>query len=182
MFKRRGRFARRKLGQALVPAGPSGLPSIFLGEMPRPERKLPPVYLCETDPDGASCRLKWMASTCLAGLVGVCLIGVAIYASLNMGDGSGMVSSIKRASLAALQPIRTATLAKLGQSAGGQKEDRIQMTAGDAFVSPSRLVRAMRPLVVRVGSATGLLPRLASRLVTRKKPLPLTVLGPSKPA
>jgi murein DD-endopeptidase MepM/ murein hydrolase activator NlpD len=129
LFKRRGRFARRKLGQALVPAGPSGLPSIFLGELPRPERKLPPVYLCESGPDGASCRLKWMASTCLAGLVGVCLIGVAICASLNMSDGSGMVSSIKRASLAALQPIGSATLAKDGQSAGGQKEDRIQMTA-----------------------------------------------------
>ena len=129
MFNRRGRFARRKLGQALVPAAASGLPSIFLGEMPRLERKLPPVYLCESGPDGASCRLKWLASTCVAGMVGVCLIGVAIYASLNMGDGSGMVSSIKRASLAALQPMRTATLAKDGQSATGQKEDRIQMTA-----------------------------------------------------
>lgn len=112
-----------------MPAAASGLPSIFLGEMPKPERKLPPVYLCESGPDGTGCRLKWMASTCLAGLVGVCLIGVAIYASLNMSDGSGMVSSIKRASLAALQPIRTATLAKDGQSATGQKEDRIQMTA-----------------------------------------------------
>ena len=97
--------------------------------MPRPERKLPPVYLCKSGPDGASCRLKWLASTCLAGMVGVCLIGVAIYASLNMGDGSGMVTSIKRASLAALQPMRSATLAKDGQSANGQKEDRIQMTA-----------------------------------------------------
>ncbi|MBK5199498.1 MAG: hypothetical protein JJE37_14665, partial [Methyloceanibacter sp.] len=97
--------------------------------MPRPERKLPPVYLCETGADGASCRLKWLASTCLAGMVGVCLIGVAIYASMNMADGSGMMSSIKRASLAALQPIRTATLANDGQSPNGQKEDRIQMTA-----------------------------------------------------
>jgi murein DD-endopeptidase MepM/ murein hydrolase activator NlpD len=129
LFRSRGRFARRKLGQALVPVAASGLPSIFLGELPKPERKLPPVYLCESGPDGASCRLKWMASTCLAGLVGVCLIGVAIYASLNMSDGSGMMSSIKRASLAALQPIRSATLAKDGQSASGQKEDRIQMTS-----------------------------------------------------
>jgi murein DD-endopeptidase MepM/ murein hydrolase activator NlpD len=129
LFRSRGRFARRKLGQALVPVAASGLPSIFLGEIPKTERKLPPVYLCETGPDGASCRLKWLASTCLAGMVGVCLIGVAIYASLNMGDGSGMVSSIKRASLAALQPMRSATLAKDGQSANGQKEDRIQMTA-----------------------------------------------------
>ena len=112
-----------------MPVAASGLPSIFLGEMPRPERKLPPVYLCESGPDGASCRLKWLASTCVAGMVGVCLIGAAIYASLNMGDGSGMMSSIKRASLAALQPMRSATLAKDGQSATGQKEDRIQMTA-----------------------------------------------------
>ena len=72
---------------------------------------MPAVYLCETGPEGASGRLKWLASTCLAGVVGVCLIGVAIYASLNMGDGSGMVSSFKRASLAALQPMRTATRA-----------------------------------------------------------------------
>ena len=111
-----------------MPAAASGLPSIFLGEMPKAERKLPPVYLCETGPDGASCRIKWLASTCLAGIVGVCLIGVAIYASLNMADGSGMVSSIKRASLAALEPMRTATLAKSWQSAGGQKEDRIHLT------------------------------------------------------
>lgn len=97
--------------------------------MPKAERQLPPVYLCESGPDGASCRLKWLASTCLAGMVGVCLIGVAIYASLNMGDGSGMVSSIRRASLAALQPMRSASLVKDGQSANGQKEDRIQMTA-----------------------------------------------------
>jgi murein DD-endopeptidase MepM/ murein hydrolase activator NlpD len=112
-----------------VPAKPRGLPSIFLGETPKSERKLPPVYLCETGLDGASCRLKWLASTCLAGMVGICLIGVAIYASMNMADGSGMVSSIKRASLAALQPIGTARLAHDGQSPSGQKEDRIEMTS-----------------------------------------------------
>jgi len=112
-----------------VPAAPRGLPTIFLGETPKTERELPPVYLCETSHDGAGSRLKWMASTCLAGMVGVCLIGVAIYASMNMSDGSGMVSSIKRASLAALQPIRSARLAHDAQSPSGQKEDRIQMTS-----------------------------------------------------
>ncbi len=112
-----------------MPAAPRGLPTIFLGETSKFERDLPPVYLCENSHDGASSRLKWMASTCLAGMVGVCLIGVAIYASMNMADGSGMVSSIKRASLAALQPIRSARLAHDAQSASGQKEDRIQMTS-----------------------------------------------------
>jgi murein DD-endopeptidase MepM/ murein hydrolase activator NlpD len=129
LFERRGRFARRKQGQALVPVKARGLPSIFLGETPKSERELPPVYLCETGPDGASCRLKWLASTCLAGMVGVCLIGIAIYASMNMADGSGMVSSIKRASLAALQPVRGATLAQDGQSPTGQKGDRIETTS-----------------------------------------------------
>lgn len=62
-------------------------------------------------------------------MVGVCLIGVSIYASMNMSDGSGMVNSIKRASLAALQPIRGARLAQDAQSAGGQKEDRIEATS-----------------------------------------------------
>ena len=70
-----------------------------------------------------------MASTCLAGMVGVCLIGVSIYASMNMEDGSGMVNSIKRASLAALQPIRGARLAQDAQSASGQKADLIQTTS-----------------------------------------------------
>lgn len=62
-------------------------------------------------------------------MVGVCLIGGAIYASMNMEDGSGMVNSIKRASLAALQPIRGARLAQDAQSASGQKQDRIEMTS-----------------------------------------------------
>ncbi len=112
-----------------MPVKASGLPSIFLGELSKAERKPLPVYLCEHGPDGENCRLKWLASTCVAGMVGVCLIGVAIYASMNMDDGSGMMSSIRRASLAALQPIRGARLADNGQSPAGQKEDRIAMTA-----------------------------------------------------
>ena len=115
-----------------MPAAPRGLPTIFLGETPKAERELPPVYLCETSHDGAGNRLKWMASTCLAGMVGVCLIGVAIYASMNMSDGSGMMNSIKRASLAALQPIRGARLAHDAQSASGEKEDLIQ-TSSEGF-------------------------------------------------
>ena len=128
-MKRRGRIARRKLGQALVPVEARGLPAIYLGQAPKTERKLPPVYLCEHGAEGAGCRIKWLASTCLAGMVGLCLIGVAVYASMNMGDGSGMMNSIKRASLAALQPIRSVKFAHDKQSPTASKEDRIQMTA-----------------------------------------------------
>jgi murein DD-endopeptidase MepM/ murein hydrolase activator NlpD len=62
-------------------------------------------------------------------MVGVCLIGFAVYASMNMSDGNGMVSSIKQASLAALKPMRSATLARDGQSATVDKADRIQLPA-----------------------------------------------------
>ena len=62
-------------------------------------------------------------------MVGVCLIGFAVYASMSMSDGKGMVSSIKQASLAALKPMRSATLARDGQSATVEKGDRIQLTA-----------------------------------------------------
>jgi 2-polyprenyl-6-methoxyphenol hydroxylase-like FAD-dependent oxidoreductase len=63
-----------------------------------------------------------------------------------------------------------------------RKLHRIQMAAGDNFVSQNPLTRWVQPWLVRFGSATGLLPRFAARLVTRRKPLPLTVLGPSNPA
>ena len=127
MFLRGGRFARRKPGQALVPNEAGRLPTIYLGET-KPTRKRPPVYLCEAGQDGAGHRLKWLASTCLAGMVGVCLIGLAVYASMNMSDGKGMVSSIKQASLAALKPMQSATLARDGQAATVEKGDRIQLT------------------------------------------------------
>ncbi len=129
MFLRRGALARRKPGQALVPAGGGRLPTIYLAETSKPKRELPPVYLCEAGQDGESCRIKWFASTCLAGIVGVCLIGIAVYASMNMSDGKGMMSSIKRASVAALRPMQSATLARDGQAATVEKEDRIQLTS-----------------------------------------------------
>ncbi len=128
LFQRRSQTARR-IGRALVPIAGRGLPAIYLSPTKETSRSVPAVYLCEAGAEGAGCRLKWLASTCLAGMVGVGLIGIAIYASLNMGDGSGMMSSIRRASLAALQPVRSATRAHDGQNASGQKEDRIQVTA-----------------------------------------------------
>jgi murein DD-endopeptidase MepM/ murein hydrolase activator NlpD len=129
LFLRRGALTRRKPGQALVPAGGGRLPTIYLAETSKPKRELPPVYLCEAGQDGESCRIKWLASTCLAGIVGICLIGISVYASMNMSDGKGMMSSIKRASVAALKPMGSATLARDGQMATVEKEDRIQLTA-----------------------------------------------------
>jgi murein DD-endopeptidase MepM/ murein hydrolase activator NlpD len=129
LFLRRGRTARRKPGQALVVTEGARLPTIYLGET-KAKRELPPVYLCEAGQEEAGHRLKWLASTCLAGMVGVCVIGLVVYASMNLSDGKGMVSSIKQASLAAMKPMRTATLANDGQAPTAvEKGDRIQLSA-----------------------------------------------------
>lgn len=77
----------------------------------------------------ARTRLKWFASTCLAAIVGVGVIGSSIYGSMNLGDGTGVVSSIKHASLDALRPVRKAHSIARFQSVAGQKEDRIPTTS-----------------------------------------------------
>ncbi len=102
----------------------------FLARSPKPSAKLPPVYLCETGPDGASCRLKWLASTCLAGMVGVCLIGVAVYASMNMSRRlrHGELDQAGEPRRASADPQRHDS-PETGRAPSGQKEDRIQMTA-----------------------------------------------------
>lgn len=76
----------------------------------------------------ASTRLKWLASTCLAAVVGVGVIGVSIYGSMNLEDGTGMVSSIKHASLDAMKPVRKALSIASFQAVDGQKADRIPTT------------------------------------------------------
>jgi 2-polyprenyl-6-methoxyphenol hydroxylase-like FAD-dependent oxidoreductase len=58
---------------------------------------------------------------------------------------------------------------------------RIQRIAGDNFISQHWLLGLLRPLAVRVGSATRLLPRLASRMVTRREPLPISMFEKPEP-
>ncbi|ODA67355.1 hypothetical protein A7A08_01381 [Methyloligella halotolerans] len=119
----------RKAG-ALIKSEPRGLPQIYLAQHKQTPRSLPEVYLNDHENHGITGRLKWMASTCLAGTVGLCLIGIAVYASMSMEDGSGMMDSIKRASLAALRPMETASIAHdSDQSPTALKGDRIETTS-----------------------------------------------------
>jgi murein DD-endopeptidase MepM/ murein hydrolase activator NlpD len=76
----------------------------------------------------AATRLKWLASTCLAAIVGVGVIGISIYGSMNLDDGTGVVSSIKHASLNAMKPVRKALSIASSQAVAGQKSDRIPTT------------------------------------------------------
>lgn len=127
MRKSRRRLAGRQKTNALVPVfGKRALPQIYLQET---KASVPAVFLPESGDSGAGARLKWLFSTCLAGIVGVGVIGVSVYASMNVDDGSGVVSSIRRASLAAMQPIQLTRAVREDQTVAGEKTDRIQATS-----------------------------------------------------
>jgi len=124
---RRRHFADVKRERALAPAfGRRALPEIQLGRAAAQD--VPRIYLSEPSHNSMAARLKWLASTCLAGFVGVGLIGVALYASLDMDDGSGMVNSIKRASLAAMKPVAGLQIVSDEQSLARGKGGRLQAT------------------------------------------------------
>ncbi|MGI9384363.1 MAG: peptidoglycan DD-metalloendopeptidase family protein [Methyloligellaceae bacterium] len=113
--------------RALVPTtNKAALPQIYLSDS---KTALADVYRSDPGDSGAGARLKWLASTCLAGVFGVGVIGITLYASMEVDDGSGVVSSIKRASLAAMAPVRLSRAATEKQTVAGQKSDRIQTTA-----------------------------------------------------
>jgi murein DD-endopeptidase MepM/ murein hydrolase activator NlpD len=121
----RRRKEGRQQGRALVPFGNRTLPQIYLSS---PGRDTSAVLLPEPGDSRAATRLKWLASTCLAAVVGVGVIGVSIYGSMNVEDGTGIVSSIKHASLNAMKPVQKAlSVAKL-RAVAGQKGDRIPTT------------------------------------------------------
>lgn len=124
MIKRRRRIAGRTKATALVPVfGKKALPQIYLQET---NKTVPAVFLPESGDSGVGARFKWLMSTCLAGVVGVGVIGVSVYASMDVDDGTGVVASIKRASLAAMQPEWRTRKARDDQMVKGQKSDRIQ--------------------------------------------------------
>ncbi len=126
MIKRRHRHAGRRKANALVPVfGKKALPQIYLQDT-KVTRSA--VFLPESGDSGASNRFKWLVSTCLAAFVGVGVIGVTVYASMNVDDNTGVVSAIRRASLAAMQPEQRTREVKKDQKVTGQKTDRFQAT------------------------------------------------------
>ena len=77
----------------------------------------------------ASARFKWLVSTIIAGSVGVISLGVALYGAMNVEDGSGMVESLKKASVAALKPFRPKTMDDKQLSSSFGKTDRLPATS-----------------------------------------------------
>ncbi len=104
--------------------GTSNLPQVY---RPAGKGKLPALYLGDGNARRLISRLKWLISTCIVGAAGLVTIGIAMYASTDIEDGSGMMASIRRAGLAAMKP-KVDNIILQTAARPGQKTDKIQMT------------------------------------------------------
>jgi murein DD-endopeptidase MepM/ murein hydrolase activator NlpD len=103
----------RNLPQVYVPAG---------------KGMLPELYLRDANAKRLISRLKWFISTCIVGAAGLCIIGIAMYTSINMEDGSGVLGSFRKAGLDALKPKTAGNLVEDKAALPGQKTDKITVT------------------------------------------------------
>ncbi|MBX2804980.1 MAG: peptidoglycan DD-metalloendopeptidase family protein [Hyphomicrobiales bacterium] len=108
------------------PAARGQVPQLY---KPFGKGRLPELYLRDAKARRLISRLKWFISTCIVGTSGVAIIGIAIYASTGIEDGSGVVGSLRSATLATLKPREAGNLIEDSVAALGQKTDRIKTTS-----------------------------------------------------
>lgn len=101
------------------------LPQVYV---PAGTGRLPELYLRDAKARRLISRLKWFISTCIVGAAGLCIIGIAMYASTDMEDGSGMVGSLRSATLATLKPKATGNLIEEKVALPGEKTNKIETT------------------------------------------------------
>ncbi len=130
MIKRRRHGGHGKPVNALVPASrANSLPQVYLTGA---SALKPEIFLSETgggSGGSVGSRVKWMISTVIAGAVGVGAIGMVVYASMNVEDGSGVVTSMTRAGLNALKPLPMKIISSARLRVASRKTDRIETTS-----------------------------------------------------
>jgi murein DD-endopeptidase MepM/ murein hydrolase activator NlpD len=111
----RNALVRTGTGRALVGA-------------PRPQ-PVHEIFLSETG-GRLALRLKWALSTLIAGVVGLGIIGVVIFASTNVDDrGGGILPSFRHAVSNAMKPRGHGRMKVEMASAPSQKTDRIKISS-----------------------------------------------------
>jgi murein DD-endopeptidase MepM/ murein hydrolase activator NlpD len=108
----------------VVRHGARNLPQIYI---PGGKGNLPELYLREAGARRLISSLKWFISTCIVGAAGLCVIGVAMYASTDINGGGGIVESLKRAGMEALKPKGAGNLIEDRPARTGEKTDKIKL-------------------------------------------------------
>ena len=125
MLDRNSYFSGHDRRAIVRSSGTRNLPQVFV---PAGKGRLPELYMRDAKARRLISRLKWFISTCIVGAAGLCIIGIAMYASTDMEDGSGMVGSLRSATLAALKPKSTGNLIEEKIALPGEKTDKIKTT------------------------------------------------------
>ena len=107
-------------------AGTPNLPQVYAK---KGSGSLTRIYLYETGRRRIISRLKWIISTCIVGVAGLAVIGVVIYASMDIKSGDGMMASIRREGLKAMAPKRANVVIDEDAATLGKKEDKIIITS-----------------------------------------------------
>lgn len=126
MINRRTRASRNRAQKGLVPQRGNSLPEVYLSRTQSSSSSL-----FDKDHSGANygAKFKWLVSTLIAGTVGVAALGVALYGAMNVEDGSGMVESLRNASVAALKPFQPKTMDEEQLTSSFGKTDRLPATS-----------------------------------------------------
>ncbi len=122
------RHPKQRLRQqkSLVPAKGNSLPEVYLS---RTQAGSSSIFDKDHFGTHASAKFKWLISTLIAGTVGVAALGVALYGAMNVEDGSGMVESLKKASVAAMSPFKPKTMDDKQLTSSFGKTDRLPSTS-----------------------------------------------------
>jgi len=126
LLDRNSYFSGHHRGRAVLrSSGTRNLPQVYV---PGAKGRLPDLYMRDARARRLISRLKWFISTCVVGAAGLCIIGIAMYASTDIENGSGMVGSLRSATLAALKPKTPGNLIEEKVALPGEKTDKIKTT------------------------------------------------------
>ena len=126
MISGRSKKSARRPSRALIKRNGQKLPKVYLSGG---AAVADDIFGSEHGDHSPLSRLKWIIGTCLAGMVGLGAIGFAIYVSADIEDGTGMIPSLKRASLDALKPFQPSMKKASSLRAAQQKTDKLQISA-----------------------------------------------------
>ncbi|MGI9407246.1 MAG: peptidoglycan DD-metalloendopeptidase family protein [Hyphomicrobiaceae bacterium] len=124
MIERHGRTVGRSRRAVTTTRSARPPAPVYLG---RAGKTIPDVYLSELGGAGHGSKFKWLISTCLAAIVGVCAIFFAIYGAMESRNGKGMLETI--ATTDVFKPTRQAEVTKRELHPIAPKEDRLEASA-----------------------------------------------------
>ena len=127
MKKRRGHIGRKRPHSA-VPVAENSQP-------------LNPIYLSGTndalrdsfirDPHAkrSGSALKWLVSTCIAAMVGVTAIGMALYASMDIENDGNILDTLQKVGIDGMKPVKRATVVSDTLRVASRKTSRLVVTS-----------------------------------------------------